>query len=212
VKEAYKQKKKPMKDVTHHLLVELEKQVNANDGILSLWPSDNADDVMQSVSLESLQIPDPYPGKRKTLWIRFARAGDGERKTQSFPVSANGEIESLQSLLMDMDAAQAERAVVPPMANLTKEEFIACFLSTPLLTEPLARISSTEFTLRRQLALSLDVNIKQGDIGESSLSNPQRAVLLELWVGSHDASALFAGEAWLPPLEALSATMSDTAL
>ena len=72
--DAYNASGKVFADVKPQLVVEHERQVNTNLGELDMWAGQET-----LLNLDTYEIKDPFPQVQKVLWIRYVRAGDGER-------------------------------------------------------------------------------------------------------------------------------------
>eukprot|EP00746_Dinoflagellata_sp_MGD_P074630 gnl/MRDRNA2_/MRDRNA2_30116_c0_seq1.p1 gnl/MRDRNA2_/MRDRNA2_30116_c0~~gnl/MRDRNA2_/MRDRNA2_30116_c0_seq1.p1 ORF type:complete len:2643 (+),score=515.69 gnl/MRDRNA2_/MRDRNA2_30116_c0_seq1:515-7930(+) len=201
-------------NVGRQLLLEWDRQVANNSGSVDLWKEWPAG----GVNLSTLRIRDPFAGKSKVLWIRFARAGDGERGSVTIQVDADGNLQkpsgSGPAVPIDMEG---------PTMLITKEEFITCMLGSPLLGESLRRMTSADHDTMEAKSISLDVTIEdpagQVETGHDDLldlMNVGRTVLLEVWdsslLGKNVKGDLFLGEAELPALSSLSAQPRDIAL
>merc|ERR1712196_594773 len=92
-----------------------------------------------------------------TLWIRYVRAGDGERCTQGvrFDAGVYQKIKrSNPKPEVYMDLPQ------PCLQNwVTREEFISCMMQSPLLGETLRRLGATDHVFEKKKPIALDVTI-----------------------------------------------------
>merc|ERR1712232_544080 len=109
-------------DVKHQLVLAHEQMVTSNFGDLNLWaPNENTGPAR--ASLADLKISESFLSSGKKLWIRYARAGDGERKQKILDVDGSGNITGDLYTELDMDLS-------PPhgMAAMciSKEEFVSC--------------------------------------------------------------------------------------
>ena len=69
------------------------------------------EDAASPLNLTTLQIKDPCPNESKTLWIRYCRAGDGQRYNKQLQVDANGNLRSESNEVtfdMEMDKQEGE--------------------------------------------------------------------------------------------------------
>lgn len=57
-----------------------ELQVMMSGFGLDLFTQDVVRESGKALNLQELEIKDPYPGQSKTLWLRYCRAGDGQRR------------------------------------------------------------------------------------------------------------------------------------
>jgi len=204
LKEAYDKSGKSYKDVKHQLNIELEKQVNRNMGNVNLFPPTEGGD---SISLKAINIDDPFPSSQKVLWIRFTRAGDGERGQARISIGGDG---NFRPQLVPLDMELGSRRANAQMA-VTKEEFVSCMLNSQLLSESLRQLSSSDHTTANLPALTpikLDVAVSDPsqrfeDDDIFDMMNVRQSVLLEVW--DYDRASLddFLGECWLPPLGTL---------
>ncbi|CAE8678193.1 unnamed protein product, partial [Polarella glacialis] len=193
-------------DVTSQLSLELEKQMVQGFGSLNLW---DANFWSGQVSLASMQIEDPFPGQRKILWIRFARAGDGERGNVVSTVS------EWEGLLTPVEAKMEVSEDSTGNGLLRKEEFVSCLLSSPALSEPLRRLASPVYGRSAAAIdegpsiLQLDVTVDCPEVADhkrdAKNSTDSRSQLPVLFGGS--SSAKSAGAALLTADIANSAAM-----
>lgn len=128
---------KPLLDVTHQLTAEFDRQVSVAPGGLPLLLS-----VQRSLmDLRSLRIEDPFVGSEKLLWLWYVSAGDGERCKTVFRFGPRGEVMEDKEVVFDWDGSvtsQAGGANLSTMfAKLTKDEFVACTLASPLISDAL---------------------------------------------------------------------------
>eukprot|EP00811_Abedinium_folium_P036606 NODE_92_length_3730_cov_8.224258.p1 GENE.NODE_92_length_3730_cov_8.224258~~NODE_92_length_3730_cov_8.224258.p1 ORF type:complete len:1121 (+),score=246.57 NODE_92_length_3730_cov_8.224258:36-3365(+) len=138
------------KDVRHHILLNGERDVVANLGNLNLFrrrPRTGEDAAEPDASGESpaglgaLRIQDPWPGSEKVLWIRYARSGDGERGNRRIRVGGDGSLLDSPDVPLDMDL---ESQAAGQQMSITKDEFISCILASPLLSESLRQLSTSD--------------------------------------------------------------------
>mmetsp|Transcript_14093 Transcript_14093/g.26206 ORF Transcript_14093/g.26206 Transcript_14093/m.26206 type:complete len:3581 (+) Transcript_14093:145-10887(+) len=198
-------------DVTEAVMLEHEKQVQF-DGTLNMFKLDYLRMCHPNgISLADIGISDPYGRMfEKMLWINYVRSGDGQRCTQGVRWQRDGRIFRYS----DGESPEVKIDLLDsfPQTKVTKEEFVSCLLSSPLLGESMRRIASTDHILHAKQAIPLDVTIMDPHHDEEAeqfmdAMNVQQSILLEVWdkegpagiksavVGSH-----FLGEAWLPPL------------
>eukprot|EP00971_Amphidinium_carterae_P320135 6363702-Amphidinium_carterae.1 len=190
---------------TGEIMCEWEKQCTANLGNLNLWPREIQSG--EKVTLTSLKISDSFPAISKEIWIRFSRAGDGKRGLVKLPVDGFGNV-TTQEVTLDMDGDLDNKMMLARTA-ITKDEFLSCFLSSPLLAEPIRKISCAPLRpddsrvlptrgqgIRLDVVIALyDEGTEEGEIME--MMNVQQSILLEVWDQDADADD-FLGEAWLP--------------
>lgn len=210
--EDFESKKKPYVDVTREIVFEHERQCTVNGGLVNLFSPSY---MMEKLNLLTLGISDPYPKQRKTLYVRFVRGGDGERCTEAIHIEENGDIEASHTEV-HMDALSKDNPGSWAMSRVTKEEFVACFTSSPLLSESLRRLASCDATLHRALPIPLEVTImdpQQDDIFQDldESINLQQSILVEVW-DSDFLGMDFLGEAWLPPLSEFGPRPKDIVL
>ncbi|CAK0806370.1 unnamed protein product [Prorocentrum cordatum] len=209
-------------DVKYSMIYTHELQVTVAAGSLSLFPPRDGG----SLTLQHLNIQDPYPGSAKVLWIRFARAGDGRRATVQIPVSPVGYLTLPPPDEIDVD--MPERAVVQASGggkpldtaatqmSVTKSEFVNCVLASPLLSETLRRMTMVDDSpdsdapsatpTRAGVAVNLHVTIDDPDQDQEQQEfmdalELRQGILLEVWDsdGLSSRSDLL-GECWLPQL------------
>jgi len=190
-------------DVTHQIVQEAERQMCLNASSLNLWPASLG---TGRTSLPALKITDPWPNKKKVLWIRFARAGTGDRDNSALLFDDNGDMLSRDEVQLDAEKTDAavDRPVQAEMV-ITKEEFVSCLLSCPALSEPLRRMSSSDHSSTFQKPIKLDVRIEEAEAESEQFDflTVQRGVLLEVWSHNRLRGDTFLGEAWMPSLESL---------
>jgi len=207
------QDKTPYKDVTKEILLEHERQMTCNGGLINLFA---ATYMVEAINIQTMGISDPYPKQKKTLLVRYIRAGDGQRCTQAVHVEANGDVPAPESEVK-MDHLTTESSEESwAMSRVTKEEFIACFTSSPLLSESLRRLGSTSHISHEIKSVSMEVTIMDPhqddafqDLEESI--NIQQSLLVEVW-DSDFMGMDFLGEAWLPPLSEFTSRPKDIVL
>jgi len=200
---AYDKSGKHYADVKHQMLIESEKQCDSHLGAMTLWPDVQGG---QTINLKELRISDPFPMSSKVLWIRYMRAGDGERFQAQIQVNGNGEFQPSPLLLelpIDTDAKTSKAQM-----SVTKDEFVSCILANPLLGESLRQLSSSDSNSNRPPPwVPIKLNVTFADPSQSyedddlfDLMHVRRSVLMEIW--DHDVGSRheFLGECWLPPL------------
>eukprot|EP00933_Yihiella_yeosuensis_P040244 TRINITY_DN34501_c0_g1_i1.p1 TRINITY_DN34501_c0_g1~~TRINITY_DN34501_c0_g1_i1.p1 ORF type:complete len:1455 (-),score=342.47 TRINITY_DN34501_c0_g1_i1:123-4262(-) len=195
-------------DVKKQLIIGHEMQVAMNRGDVNILPvglQAHEEDLRITPSLASLHIPDPFPGERKVLWVRFCRAGDGQRFNSQIRADVDGTL-SAAEVHLDMEH---ESEAGQLQMTLSKEEFINCVLQNSLLSETLRQLSTTDNGTDGVLngtAIKLDVTIadptkEEADEDLMDALNVRQGILFEVWdsdVGKGIAD--FLGEAWLPSL------------
>merc|ERR1712048_683345 len=103
----------------------------------NMWPGGSS-----HVHLSAMQIEDPFPGLKKTLWIRYVRAGDGERGNSKMLVDADGTVH-VQEVPMDQTGIDPFDTGQLVKMSISKEEFVCSILSSPLLAETLRKMSTS---------------------------------------------------------------------
>eukprot|EP00931_Biecheleriopsis_adriatica_P040925 TRINITY_DN23439_c0_g1_i1.p1 TRINITY_DN23439_c0_g1~~TRINITY_DN23439_c0_g1_i1.p1 ORF type:complete len:3484 (+),score=873.59 TRINITY_DN23439_c0_g1_i1:112-10563(+) len=208
--EAFDKDKKPYKDVTTEMILEHERQIAHNGGIMNLFA---ASYMSTPLNLQTMNIPDPYRSQEKTLYVRYVRAGDGERCTQAIAVEKDGSVPVSPESEIFLDGHGQD---MWPLNKVTKEEFIACITNSPLLGESIRRLGHMDHIPHGIQPIPLEVRMMDPhqedafqDLEEAI--NIQQSLLLEVW----DADFLgmdFLGEAWLPPLSEFGPRAKDIVL
>eukprot|EP00930_Biecheleria_cincta_P021490 TRINITY_DN1591_c0_g1_i1.p1 TRINITY_DN1591_c0_g1~~TRINITY_DN1591_c0_g1_i1.p1 ORF type:complete len:3401 (-),score=659.74 TRINITY_DN1591_c0_g1_i1:53-10255(-) len=205
-KEFFKEKGRAYVDVRRQLIMGHELQVSMNRYGLNLLPSNAPQDAASPLSLTTLQIKDPYPNESKTLWIRYCRAGDGQRFNKQLQVDANGNLRSESNeVTFDMEMDKPEGEV---QMTLNKEEFVNCVLASPILSETLRQFATTDNGTRnlpKSTPIKLDVTVgdptkEEADEDLMDTLNVRQGVLLEIWDSDLGKSDDFLGECWLENL------------
>jgi hypothetical protein len=207
LKRDYERSGRHYHDVKHQLIVEAEKQCNRNLGSINMWDPSYGDGDRKNLS--DLHIHDPFPFSHKTMWIRYCRAGDGERFQVQIPVDGFGHF-TPQMLQFDMETVQRD-ALSESQMNISKEEFVSCVLSSPMVSESLRQLSSRDTStkfLPNWQPIKLNVTISdpaqtQEDDDLFDVLNVRQSILLEVWDHDTVTMADFLGECWLPPLGTL---------
>jgi hypothetical protein len=237
-------------DVTEQIVLEHERQVQYS-GKLNLFTKDYLDwysrggvekgERKRTLDLQSMGIRN-LGLSGKTLWIRYVRAGDGERCTQGVCFSARTAAPSCRNACETWTGTSSSSTSSPGMnlynqicetpdpevfmdlpkpclqSWISREEFISCMMQSPLLGETIRRIGATDHVLHPKRPISLDVTIadphreEEDDLFQDAI-NVQQSILLEVW--DADLGQLygdFLGECWLPPLEQLTSYMKDYVL
>eukprot|EP00397_Hematodinium_sp_SG-2012_P000041 GEMP01000041.1.p1 GENE.GEMP01000041.1~~GEMP01000041.1.p1 ORF type:complete len:2091 (+),score=428.42 GEMP01000041.1:4855-11127(+) len=210
-------------DVRWQLILLWELQVNSNKGDLDLWPdcewSDEANAwTAKSVDAKPRKLSDlqitSKSASEQTMVIRYVCAGTGERKVLVCPVDADGVIgkplgrESKAKGFLSLDPFKADPNSL--MMQITKEEYLACFLKNSVLSESLREITShmdKSEAPRQEIKLEVCLASAVGFDGVNddflNFIDSNQSVLLEVW--DYDASMDswnhdFMGECWLPRL------------
>lgn len=208
LKEAMAKSKVALVDVTNQLVLEHERQIAFNGGKLNLFEAEFMRRE-KAVNLDRhLKVKDPYPGRKKLLWIRFVRGGDGERVTKAVLVNEKGDITGPE---VPMECINQW-----PQTLVTKEEFVSCVMSTPLLGESLRRLGSCDHVPHPKRPLAIDVILTESHAEHESerlddMMNVHQSILLEVW-DSDTGGRDFLGEAWLPPFSTLGKQWKDFVL
>mmetsp|Transcript_51079 Transcript_51079/g.131714 ORF Transcript_51079/g.131714 Transcript_51079/m.131714 type:complete len:1847 (+) Transcript_51079:1-5541(+) len=198
-------------DVRHQVVIAHEMSVDFFHGELTLFPSHRVDQngrtAVSSYHFADMKIQDPFPGQRKILWIRYVRAGDGMRQNMQIQVDGEGHFPPAD-LYVDMDHEDRSGNV---QMSVTKAEFVTCILQSPLLSETLRKLTTTDNRIRdiRPVPpLKLEVSIadptgQEEDEDFLDAVNVRQRVLFEIW--DHDTTSKddFLGECWLPALNQL---------
>lgn len=201
-------------DVKHELILAHEEQVTMNGLGLNLCPGGEDG---KALNLTMLHIKDPFPLQKKVLWIRWCRSGDGQRFNQQIQVDEAGNFHHSEITLDMPSKGEAGKLQM----HVTRDEFLTCFLSSPLLCEGLRRLSSTDTVV----ALPADDLIRPGQVPEGrsikldvTITDPaqelaeedfmdvmdvKQGVLLELWDWDRTSKDDFLGECWLPNLSTI---------
>lgn len=211
--ESYTKSGKSFIDCKHQLIIEAEKQCNNRMGKINLWDASLENG---KVTMSDLKIRDIFHLQSKLMWVRYVRAGDGERIQVQIPISMGGELD-VKPIELDMPETGDLKSHV--MTTISKEEFVACMLNNPMLSESLRQVSSSDNTkANTSNPIKLDVTIS--DPGQTyedddlfDALNVRQSILLEIW--DHDTGPNrddFLGECWLPPLGTIGASMKQFAL
>lgn len=209
-KEEFAELGRSWQDVKKYMIVAHELQVMMGSYGLNLFTPDAVRESGRPLSLGMLEIKDPYPGQTKTLWLRYCRAGDGQRFNSRILVDADGGLRG-GAVKLDFDV-EADPEAANSQLQLSKQEFVNCFCSSPLLSEALRQFSTTDNSTKNVpegIAINLDVTIsdptkEEADADLMDTLNVRQAVLLEIW--DADMQDDFLGECLLPPLGSLSAS------
>ncbi|CAE7403436.1 fadB [Symbiodinium sp. KB8] len=210
-KEEFAEQGKNWTDVKKNMIVAHELHVAMTGFGLDMFTPDSNREVGKALQLSMLEIPDPYPEQPKTLWLRYCRAGDGQRFNARIPVDSDGLLRGGE-VRFDMNAAspsEAEAAQV--QLHLTKQEFVNCLMSSSLLSESLRQLSTTDNNsdyVPPATSIRLDVTIadptkEAADADLMDTLNIRQAVVLEIWDSDMGKTDDFLGECWLPPLGSL---------
>lgn len=201
-------------DVKYQVSLLHEQMIDRCPGDISLFPA-----VQSHYSLHAMEIHDPFPGNKKVLWIRYIRAGDGQRLNVPIPVHPDGTFDA-KEIAMDLEVETASGKI---QMSVTKEEFVTCVLANPLLSECLRQLSTTDNHIKdvpmQKESLNLDVAVADptGEEEEDDfldIVNVRQFVLFELWdsdpgMGRFDD---FLGECSLPPFSQLTAEVRQYVL
>lgn len=166
-----------------------------------------------SVNLSALRIHDPFPGRRKVLLIRFARGGDGQRYNAQYNVDGLGDL-PMHELAMDM-AADSQAARI--QMSLTKEEFVTCVMTSPILSEALRKMTLFDMPGHREgvheilMPIKLDVVVgdpmnEDADADFLDAINVRQSVAFEIYDYDRGSFADFLGECFLPPFDKLTSS------
>eukprot|EP00913_Durusdinium_trenchii_P034749 g32506.t1 len=154
--------------------------------------------MMSSYGLDLFTPEDPFPGQSKTLWLRYCRAGDGQRYNSRIPVDPDGALRGGR-VKLDYDY-EADPEGANLQLQLNKQEFVNCFCSSSILHETLAQFSTSD----NSTANVPDVQ-EEADADLMDTLNVRQGVLLEVWDADMGKSDDFLGECWLPALGSLTA-------
>ncbi|CAE7941863.1 unnamed protein product, partial [Symbiodinium necroappetens] len=102
----------PYVDVTKEIVLEHERQVSCNGGNINLFASSY---MKEKLNLSAMGISDPYVKDNKVLFIRYIRAGDGQRCTQAVAVDPDGSVTPDSEVKMDLLATEgpSDEELVP---------------------------------------------------------------------------------------------------
>eukprot|EP00929_Paragymnodinium_shiwhaense_P000295 TRINITY_DN100533_c0_g1_i1.p1 TRINITY_DN100533_c0_g1~~TRINITY_DN100533_c0_g1_i1.p1 ORF type:complete len:3625 (-),score=1181.40 TRINITY_DN100533_c0_g1_i1:304-11178(-) len=208
-------------DVKHTMLHNCEYNSTSFLGSMDIFPKDARHPGSQEVNIHTLKphaMKDPYHMHEKTLWIRYARSGDGERYNKFYAVASDGKIQGaldfqgnlVADLQAKMDMPKEVKASQQSMF-ISKEEFVSCILASPVLSESLRQLSTSDVTFDNGKtvpignAIKLEITIadpskKEADQEFMDTMTVGQSLLIELWdldrLSKHD----FLGECWLPNL------------
>jgi len=196
------------RDISNEITLEHERQIRVT-GNLNMFTveyltwfesSQNPRSPGHPFQLSDMGISDKGITAGHTVWIRYVRAGDGERCAQGIRFTNFGKLESPQMAEVYIDLPE------PCQQNLiTREEFISCIMHNPLLGETIRRIGSTDHVMHEKKTIALDITImdphslEEDDLFGDAI-NVKQSILLEVW-DSDMVAQDFLGECWLPPLE-----------
>jgi len=166
----------------------------------------------KELGLSDMGIKDTGIMGSRTLWIRYVRAGDGERCSQGARFSSGSLVRDQKNdpeIYMDLPETVMNNMV-------TRAEFISCMTASPLLSETLRRMGACDHVMQPRKPIALDVTIldphkQEGDDLFQDAINVQQNILLEVW-DSDMMTQDFLGEAWLPRLETLTAQKKNYVL
>eukprot|EP00444_Apocalathium_aciculiferum_P007638 CAMPEP_0183416040 /NCGR_PEP_ID=MMETSP0370-20130417/23512_1 /TAXON_ID=268820 /ORGANISM="Peridinium aciculiferum, Strain PAER-2" /LENGTH=954 /DNA_ID=CAMNT_0025599531 /DNA_START=18 /DNA_END=2883 /DNA_ORIENTATION=+ len=205
LKKALESSRRQFLDITHQVVLMHELTMDKYPGDISLFPGD------ETYNLSNMEITDPFPNSRKVLWIRYLRAGDGERFNAAIQVNPDGSFQA-QNLRLDMKMDTAAGKV---QMSVTRDEFVTCVMCSPLLSECLRRLTLADCPWTRQQKtypkpLNLDIIIadpaQEAEEEEfMDAMNARQGVVFEIWDYDLAKKDDFLGECWLPPLSMLTA-------
>lgn len=118
-KEEFTEQGKKWTDVKKQMVVAHEVQVMMGRYGLNLFTPDAIKETGKPLRLSDLEVLDPFPGQTKTLWLRYCRAGDGQRFNSRIPVEADGSFRG-GVVHLDMDL-EADKEAAEIQMNLTKQ-------------------------------------------------------------------------------------------
>lgn len=212
-------------DVKYELVLAHEKGVTQQLGALNLFPDDPSGSPSPQSLHGTLKVSDPFPGKNKQLWIRYCRAGDGERYCKVINIDGDGVLRSasepmrisqmVNSIEVPMDIPNPRRRTADAMMEaqyaITKEEFVSCMLASPLLSETLRQLSTSDSSMAfvphgNPIALWVEATDPSSEALEEDIMdtlNVRQGVLLEVWDYDRGQKDDFLGECWLPDLGTL---------
>jgi len=209
-------------DVTAHIVLEHEKQMAMNGGLFNLFAAawlaqDPAGSQFVEYGFKNMHLDDPLPKQPKVLWIRYIRGGDGERCMHAVKFDAENRLMQPEPGIGYSPEVPMEQIDIWPQTKVTKEEFISCILTSPVLGESLRRLGSCDHVLHAKKLIPLDVTImdphrEEEDEQINDVLDVQQSILLEVWDADVGSSKDFLGEAWLPPLSNFSKRMKDIVL
>jgi hypothetical protein len=200
---------------TYQVVLEHERQMKENGGFINLfskewWAADPSAQKYNITTDMSITETSATKGKEKLLWIRYVRAGDGERRSAKIKVDKSGDIPREGS------EVELELQNSWPHTKITKDEFVSCLLGSPLLGESLRRIGNCDHVPHAKRSIPLEVTIMdphhiEEDQQLVDMIDMQQSVLLEVW-DADMVSRDFLGEAWLPALSGLTSRPKDIVL
>ncbi|CAK9089471.1 unnamed protein product [Durusdinium trenchii] len=211
-KEEFAELGRKWQDMKKYMVVAHELQVMMSSYGLDLFtPEVSRDSGGRPLNLQMLEIKDPFPGQSKTLWLRYCRAGDGQRYNSRIPVDPDGALRGGR-VKLDYDY-EADPEGANLQLQLNKQEFVNCFCSSSILHETLAQFSTSDNSTANVpdgIAINLDVTIadptkEEADADLMDTLNVRQGVLLEVWDADMGKSDDFLGECWLPALGSLTA-------
>jgi len=200
-------------DIKQQMIVAWENSVSESKGSINLFsplPTTADPAAKNKGSLAHMKVHDPFAGSPKLIWLRFVRSGDGQRFNLQVKVDSHGHFD-FQEAKLDMEADSKGGKI---QMSITKEEFVSCVLGSPLLSESLRKLSTTDNSTKNVpagLPIKLDVVIsdpthEEADEDFMDAMNVRQGVLIELWDKDQLTRDDFLGECWLPPLGSIGTT------
>jgi hypothetical protein len=202
LKEDFDANRRSYVNITHQLILAHENSVCVNGGSINLFPPSASMGGNNFTHLNHIKIQDPFPQQKKVMWIRFARAGDGDRRNVKIDISEEG---NFRPANVPLDMGMETKAEKVQM-SITKEEFVTCVLQSPLLSESLRQLSTRDNNCERvpnSQPVKLDISIadphkEEMDDDLIDSMTVRQGILFEVWDHSHSSKNPFLGEAWLP--------------
>lgn len=196
-------------DVLKEIVLEHEKQMADNGGYLNLFRKEYMEFRGSPINIKKdMGIDARLSFSGKAIWLRYVRGGDGERCKAVINVNASGDVEPNQEI-------ELEQRDIWPQTKISKEEFVACTLASPLISEAIRRLaSSAPESTKKSIALDVSIMDPHKEEEDKEIMGQMavgQSILVEVW-DSDIMGKDFLGEAWLPPLETFGSRWKDLVL